>query len=406
MSFLYRVNTLPDPFGCDGEIATKRDGWAVVRTRPDAKHNTHTLWSDVLEAGGHDIVSSLRNRADANAKAMAFSWLAVEAVDHLVIATASYLNANELVELCSVSTALGIKTWLLYDVHVVKEREAALNGLGSIEVPLKQFIERYRKAAEPVPLALTGFPLVPDTHFLAFRHIAESVLSDEDFTVVADRFDWANHQIRNLTEARTDVNEEVIAQLLHELTSDVSNLQEIATVIAGAQVGLFVQGWHAQVDLLKWSKYGVVSGFQQALDQEGWDMINQLHRPQEAAACVLATLGLSTDDIPEVMAEQVSDNGASVIWNARTLSVPEPGRRALIAQLIQHGFTPVEDLPFLTARPRDPQPSERWATNLFQRIRRTTGVTLRSWQASRGATDKASIPWTSRRGVLIRKLAK
>ena len=109
MNLLMRVSTLGDPVAVDRELETARVGWAVLGVRPNFREHGQVLWSDLVEALGHEVTSSFRGRADANSKAIALSWLVAGPVDDLVVAGAHLLPPASLTELATVVTAAGVR---------------------------------------------------------------------------------------------------------------------------------------------------------------------------------------------------------------------------------------------------------------------------------------------------------
>ena len=141
MGTLFKVSTLTDPIASDGELETDRPGWAVMRARPNFKEHGQVLWVDLLAALGHDLDSTERGRASANADVQALCWLAASDIDELVVAGANLLPPSSLRDLCTLTSSQGVRTWLLYDIEVTDEREEAEISLALEVVELERFLE-------------------------------------------------------------------------------------------------------------------------------------------------------------------------------------------------------------------------------------------------------------------------
>lgn len=139
------------------------------------------------------------------------------------------------------------------------------------------------------------------------------------------------------------------------------------------------------------------------LDREDWEKLGTLYRPHEAAACTLSTLGISTEEIPEVETRDIAEDGSWVRWGDRDLPVPEPARQLLVAQLIHRELLPAVGERFVVREHTEPQLGGQWVGRLLRLVTRDTGVVLRDWNASRQSMTR--LGWTRRLGVSITRLA-
>lgn len=404
MTSLLKVSTLGDPLAADDELTIDRPGWAVMRARPNFKENGQVLWADLLEALGHEVSSSLRGRAGSHSEALAFCWLAAGDVTDLVVAGAHLLPPNPLIDLCTMTAATGVRTWLLYDIETCDEREQAELNLALTPESLERFLDIRRACGEAQQLtAAPPFPVVPDVHFLGFLDAVGHVLGREDAEVASQTFRVGRDRMKERLADAAEIDENGLAMHLHEITARTNDLNELTALVKGAQAGAFTCGWHARVDVQKWAQRGMVAGLSLHLDESDWEKLSHQHRPHEGATCVLSTLGFSVDVMPSVRASDVADDGSSVVKDGVTVEVPEPARHLLVAQHIYRALVGAETDRFLVQGPKEPEITDKWAGRLLRVVTRDTGVVLRGWHASRRALDGAG--WTHRLGVAMTRLA-
>jgi hypothetical protein len=403
MTLLHKVSTLPDPVSSDEDLAVQRKGWAVLSVRPNFKEYGQVLWSDLLTSLGHDLSTSSTDRALTNSDLFAYAWLASDLTDDLV-AGANLLPPRSLVELCSVTASLGIRTWLLYDIESCDEREEAEHGLSMIEVPLGEYLEIRRQAA---PVESDGkcvpFPLVPDVGFLGFLATAESVMSPEDFALTAERYHLGRCEMRERIERLTDRDESAIASQLHEMTVHSNDINEITAIVRGAQAGAFRSGWHLMVDVQQWILRGMMTSLGLKLEDADWRSLSRLYKMHELCVCSLSTLGMSVEDMPDVTADAVADDGMSVTHKGTQLCVPEQAQRFLVAQHIYRLLVGAETDRFLVQGPHDDGVNDKAAGRILKLVTRDTGVALRGHASSRRRAEGTG--WMRRAGVSISRFA-
>jgi hypothetical protein len=403
MSLLMRVSTLDDAVATDRELDMVRCGWAVLRVRPNFRENGQVLWADLVEALGHDVTSSFRARADAHSKAVALSWLAAGPVEDLIVAGAHLLPPKSLTELATLVTGAGVRAWLLYDIEPCDEREMAERQLGPTHVPLSDFLHRRREAAEaPERTGSEPFPEVPDVHFMGFLETAALVVDPDKLPQVRERYGDGLQSMLDRFGNGAEIDEHGLAMMLHELTHDTNDLNELTCLVKGAQAAMLRRGWYARVDVGQWARRGAVAGLSQSLTSSEWAALSTLYRPQEAAACALSTMGVSVEEMPELDISQISNDGSLVRCGEEEIVVPEPARQLLVAQLIHRELAPAASDRFLVAGPKEPQVSDKWAGRLLRLVTRDTGVLLRGWHASRQSMSTAG--WTHRLGLSVTRL--
>ena len=404
MSGLFKVSTLADPLAADAELIAMRPGWAVMRARPNFAEHGQVLWADLLYALGHEVSSSLRGRAGSHSGTLAFCWLAAGEVTDLIVAGAHLLPPRSLVNLCAMTTAAGVRTWLLYDIETCDEREDAEVNLALTTVSLERFLEIRQETSEVQPSAVaSSFPAVPDVHFLGFLDAVGQVVSADDAEVASETFRVGRDRMKQRLAIAGDVDENDLAMHLHEITAYTNDLNELTALVKGAQTGAFACGWHARVDIRKWAQRGMVAGLCLHLEETDWEKLSHQHRPHEGATCVLSILVFSVDAIPKVRAVDVSDDGSAVLKDGNSVEVPPPARHLLVAQHIFRALAGAETDRFLVQGPKEPAITEKWAGRLLRVVTQDTGIVLRGWHASRKNLDSAG--WTHRLGVAITRLA-
>ena len=403
MGSLLKVSTLTDPSATDRELRIDRSGWAIMRVRPNFKEHGQLLWVDLLAALGHDLDSTERGRASAYADIQALCWLAASEFDDLVVAGANLLPPNSLRDLCSLTSSQGVRTWLLYDIEVSDEREEAEVSLLLEVVELQRFIEIRRAAG--TTLAGDGrpaFPVIPETHFLGFIDMARDVVSPADLAVVAERFEQGKVQMLAKLDQAADVDEGSLARFLHDITIHTNHLNELTSIVKGAQTAAFMRGWHLRIDVANWSQRGMVASLARHLEPDEWSQIGRLYRPCDAATCVLSTIGISVDDVGTVRTDDVARDGSTVTHNHEQLEVPEPAQRLLVAQHIFRHLVGSDSDGFLVHGAKSVVVSSLWAGRLLKLVTRDTGVVLRSPKARRKSME--STTWTQRLGISITRL--
>jgi len=403
VSCLFKVSTLSDALVADAELTVQRPGWAVMRARPNFKENGQVLWADLLDALGHEVSSSLRGRAGSHSETLAFCWLASGNVTDLIVAGAHLLPPRSLIDLCTMTTAAGTRTWLLYDIETCDEREEAEVNLALTTVSLERFLEIRHESREcQRAVSAHSFPVVPDVHFLGFLDAVDQVLGADDAKVAAQTFRAGRDRMKEWLAAADDVSEHDLAMHLHEITAHTNDINQLTALVKGAQTGAFACGWHARVDVRKWAQRGMVAGLSLHLDDADWEKLSHQHRPHEGATCVLSTLGFSVDAMPSVRATDVADDGSTVAKDGAIVEVPVPARHLLVAQHIFRALAGAETDRFLVQGPKEPAINDKWAGRLLRVVTQDTGVVLRGWHASRKTLDGAG--WTHRLGVAMTRL--
>jgi hypothetical protein len=404
MGTLFKVSTLANPATSDREIEIARPGWAVMRARPNLREHGQVLWADLLHALGHNLDSSERRRASANADIQALCWLAVGDVEDVIVAGANLLPPASLRDLCALTSSQGVRTWLLYDIEVADEREEAEVSLALESIDLEEFlnIRSHAGLAEPArerPL----FPTVPDTHFLGFLDMAREIMEEKDLARVTERYQQSKLQMLARIDEAAEVDEGLLAASLHEITVHTNDLNELTAIIKGAQTAAFIRGWHPRVDIMAWSQRGTVAALARHLEPEEWTLIARLYRPCDAATCALSTLGISVDEVGDILSTAVADDGSTVQHQENLIEVPEPTRPLLVAQHLFRGLIGTDSDRFLVHGTKSEEVTSLWAGRLLKLVTRDTGVVLRSHAARRKSIEGAT--WNQRLGVSITRLA-
>ncbi len=403
MSLVFKVSTLDDPLSADAELTVQRPGWVVMRARPNFKEYGQVLWADLLDALGHEVSSTLRGRAGSHSEALAFCWLAAGDVTDLVVAGANLLPPRSLIDLCTMTTGTGVRTWFLYDIETCDERWEAESNLGMTSEPLHKFLELRKEAGIRETLTeAQPFPVVPDVHFLGFLDVVALSTTEENTKAVVEAFRRGRDAMTLRLTTDESLDENRLALHLHEITAFTNDMHELTATVKGAQLAAFTCGWYARVDVRMWAQRGMVAGLSLHLSAADWAKLALQHRPHEAATCVLSTLGFSVDALPSIRADEVTDDGSVVTRQGAEIAIPEPARHLLVAQHIFRLLIGNDTNRFLVGAPQEPEINEKWAGRLLRIVTRDTGVVLRGWHASRKSLD--SNGWTHRLGLSITRL--
>ncbi len=404
MGTLFKVSTLANPATSDREIEIARPGWAVMRARPNLREHGQVLWADLLHALGHNLDSSERRRASANADIQALCWLAVGDVEDVIVAGANLLPPASLRDLCALTSSQGVRTWLLYDIEVADEREEAEVSLALESIDLEELLNiRSRGGLAESGRKRPPFPAAPDVHFLGFLDMAREVLKEKDLALVTERFEQGKVQMLIRLDQASEIDEDLLAASLHEITVHTNDLNELTAIIKGAQTAAFIRGWHPRVDIMAWSQRGTVAALARHLEPEEWTQIARLYRPCDAATCALSTLGISVDEVGDILATAVADDGSTVEHHGDVIEVPEPARPLLVAQHLFRDLIGTDSDRFLVHGPKSEEVTSLWAGRLLKVVTRDTGVVLRSHAARRKSREGTT--WNQRLGVSITRLA-
>lgn len=405
MKMIRRVNTQTDPSGCDGELRIRRADWVTLQSRPDMKDGGQIIWQDLMTALGHTSTLSTKHRAPNNAQTQAFCWLGSARIHHLAISSANFLSPKHLRELCSMATAAGITTWLLYDIEPCDERLAVLSQLDPYVCDVVEFLAARTTSPEEASASTHAeSPRVPDSHFLEFLERAiESVqrepLKQELQEKMAALFHQGREKMLRAIAERTAIGEMQVALTLHEITGQTIDVDEVICLVKGAQAGAFLGGWNLKVDITRWLQRGKISSLSVALDKDDWNALSRMQNPCVAAAIALSILGVSSDDMSSVAIEAVRNHASTISFHGANISVPPQAQELLQAQLLYRNLVGTSQSPYLVQGPKEAVVTPRWAGEVMRTATRETGVAIRGWDASRRSTDAS--PWTLRSGISV-----
>ncbi|MGZ4417552.1 MAG: hypothetical protein ACXVRV_05185, partial [Gaiellaceae bacterium] len=399
---LRRVLAIDAAGALDEELVLHRPGWAVMQARPDNRAG-QVLFSDLLDALGKRSMSSYRGRAANHSEAIAFAWLAAGPTEHLVVRGSHLLGPKNLRRLCTLTTACGVTTWLLDELHVNDGHGMARYGLVTSDSNVAGFLAaRALSPTTKLEDAPRSFAAVPDVHFLSFLTAARELLPPEDFDTLLPGYRHALTTTRDWLLATEDATEEAFARHLHDLTAHTPDLNLLTVLARGAQAGAFVAGWHARVDVNRFAHRGASQVLPVTLRPEDWRALDALLRPADAATCVLAALGVTVNDIATITPVQVSDDGNVVTINGEASEVPAEGRHLLVAQHVHRNLVQPESAHFLAAGTKDPAVTPKRVGALLYTVARDTGVVLRARNTARSASKESR--WTHRLGVSLTRL--
>ncbi len=110
-----------------------------MQARPDSRAS-QVLFADLLDTLGKQSMSSYRGRAANHSEALALAWLAAGPTEHLVVRGSHLLGPKNLRRLCTLTTACGVTTWLLDELHVNDGRAAARDALAAGESSVAELL--------------------------------------------------------------------------------------------------------------------------------------------------------------------------------------------------------------------------------------------------------------------------
>lgn len=257
-------------------------------------------------------------------------------------------------------------------------------------------------SSEPTEPVEVHFPAVPEVHFLGFLTTARRLLSEEQFNTILPTYEHALRTTQAALKRDPRPSEETFARHLHDISAETSDMNKLTVLARGAQAGAFLAGWHAKVDVARFAQRGAARGIPTALSRSEWTRLTNLVRPSDAAACVLAVLGYTVNEMAKLEGDQVAHDGSTVIVDGQPTDVPTPGQHFLVAQHLYRHLVVDETGRFLATGPKDPENTARRLGALLHEVSRDTGVLLRARNAPR-CIDK-STRWTHRLGVSLTRL--
>lgn len=404
MTLIFKVSTIADPIASDQELLMNRPGWALMRARPAETEKGQILWIDLLHALGHDLNFTRRMRSTAHADELAYCWLATSDVENLIVASANLLPPQSLRELCTLTSSLGVRTWLLYDIESCDEREVSEKSLAFTSVDLDSFLTLRSDCGETqAPITRVPFPLCPDVHFLGFLESSEAVLGAADLDVVTRRYEFAKAEVLLRLTSSNDVDEEGLSRLLHEVTVGTNDINEVTAMVKGAQLAAFMRGWLVDVDVARWAQRGLVAALERHFEYYEWAQLSRLYKCYEAATCALAMLGVSVEDLSGVSALEVALDGTTVLYDGRVINVPRAAQSLLVAQHLFREMARSESELYLLHGPKETDVNEKFAGTLLKLATRDTGVLMRSSHSSRKTLSLKR--WSYRLGIKVARLS-
>lgn len=409
MKLLQYLSVQSDPEGCDAELMKDRTNWAVFHSRPDMADGGQIIWRDLMTALGHTSTLSTKSRAPNHAQTQAFCWLGAARIENIVISASNFLSPKQLSDLCAMTTSLGVSTWLLYDVDSCDERNDALLRLNPQRTDIVAFLEtRVLYPEKNCEEGRMTVPRVQDTHFLEFLETANESLSsdpksEEKLAKISDLFSLGRKKMFTSLADNPSLDEGLVAMLLHEITSQTSDVNEVICLVKGAQAAAFLSGWNLKVDIQRWIQRGKISSLSMNLEEHDWRAISRLQPPCVVATCVLSVIGISSDDMPFIRVDAIADGGFTIEHNGKLIAVPERARELLQVQLIYRNLVGSQQSPFLVQGPKESIVSDNWTGEIMRNATKETGVALRGRVASRKSTSEAN--WMRRSGVSVARLS-
>lgn len=405
MKMIQSVNTQSNPRACDDELKIQRSDWATLQSRPGMNDGGQVIWQDLMTALGHTSTLSTKHRAPNHAQTQAFCWLGSARIQHLAVSSANFLSARHLHDLCMMTSAIGIQIWLLYDIEPCDEKLGARLQLDARSCDVDEFLAAREKCNEHAPIVVQGDGLdLPDTHFLEFLECAiRSVQNEPDKqafqTRILKHFHQGREEMLQAISEKTEIDEDQVALILHSVTAHTNNVNDVISLVKGAQVAAFLSGWNLKVDITRWLQRGKFSSLSSTLDESEWSSLSRIQSPCIVAAATLSVLGISSDDMPEIDISAIGDHATTIVFNGNLIAVPEPAQELLQVQLHYRNLVGSHESPYLVQGPKEAIVSPRWAGEVMRNATKETGVALRAWDASRKSIEQG--PWTLRSGISV-----
>lgn len=405
MSLINYLVLHDDDSKLNDEMTLLRNGWGVLRSRPDVSDSGQVLWQDLMNAIGHGSSLLAGAKSPNRSQTKAFCWLATSGIKSLVITAANFLTPFQVGDLSSMASALGIKLWLIYDVAPRDERKVSLLRLQ----PQLGTIDDFLNLRSLSPFEVThkdDLPMVqvPQSHFLQFLEICAETLSTEDFQKALSLAEKGKSEMLERFDIDQIDDKESIALALHQISSEFSDINEIRCIIQGASIAAFLRGWSIKLDLTRWVERGSISELSMYLGPKQLAALSKLQNSCFLAICILSVLGISPDAMQAVSTEEFNADVSTLHFNGRIIEIPNAFRNLLITQMIFRNLIGDIENPFLVQGPKEHQISPRWIGDALRLITGETGVPLRGSTARRRPNNGAD--WFSRGGIKVLRLSK
>jgi hypothetical protein len=310
-------------------------GTVVFPVTPDLRRR-HELGQDILAAlGKRADVTGVGRRADEDWSVLP-AWFDAYKIGHLVVAGAEQLPTSLWPDLVGLAEDTDVNLWHLawrpagetYHDNLARHRftEATLEDLQAV-IP-------------PAPADATSpkawFPAVPADNYPTFLAACRDLFDHEAFAQVREHYTDTARTMSTWLDATAIVDEStVIAELRSQLAPCVS-YDEMVTVLRATQAAGHNAGWLIAVDPMRFCATADAAPAATVADPQTWERLAAYRDPYRAAACALAAVEWSVDEICAVTLADVATDGATATRPGQDPTTVPPGAEVYLRAQVAH----------------------------------------------------------------------
>jgi hypothetical protein len=286
--------------GCQPDAGT-----VVFGITPDMR-SRHELGQDLLVAFGKDTdVTGVGRRADED-WAVLPAWFEAHRVHQLFVTRTETLPGPLWDDL------LGLADDVDVDVTFVAYRPAGdtyhqlLARHGFTDTTIEDVLASLPGDEEPAIVDDQGrFPAVPADGYLTFLATCRRLLEPDDYARVEARYIDAATAARAWLEAAATVDEATVVAGLRAAIAGCSSYHETVTVLRAHQAAAHNAGWLITIDPMRFTATAEQANQAAVRDPGTWKALAAYRAPYRAAACALAALDWSVDEVLALRIDQV-----------------------------------------------------------------------------------------------------
>ena len=399
---LYLINDL------SGDVSSRiadynrpLDGQLAVGLRPEMRRLAW-LGSDAMVAAGKGASLSDLRRAASDTWRMLIACLPTMKVADLVVGHAEGLSADDVGRLAGLADLANVRIWLVVTGGVSDNltrlgriwdmERAAPDALALASSPTAQ--EAPRVSGE----SKAPFPTVPRCLFPVFLAEAERQMGEADAERVCRLYRETFERAMKLF-AGEELGAPVIGRAITESWVAHPEIEARVVIARAYQCAALRNAYLLQIDVDRLGAIWESMPSADLLTPDQWARLDQL-LPRDAAIAVLASLGLTTEEIASLPAVDVTSDAAAVRVAGKVYPVPEPARRFLAGQiLLRLGSLTGGDSRFIEggstrARIRD-------VSRCLARVSTVTGMV---WRRKNAPWASAAAHWEYRDGFSLARL--
>jgi hypothetical protein len=383
------------------QLKTAGSNVAYWRARPGRERTAQVTYTDLLKAMGKKENRSVLYRGANDARTLALIWLAMGPVTDVVLLVAEDLPPGDLNSLACLTTAVGIRLWLIFEsepeirtAEVLLDLGAQTGAVGDLPTSVSTGL------VPPIPDELqASFPKVATAHPIAYLSSARDQLRNEEFARIFETFAYARDCVRE--QLSIGVHDSVsFSPIFSSLIGATTDIEELECMAAGALFGALQSGYLLKIDLAQFITRGV--GINQAvqLSNKQWATLGQMVRPMDAALCALASLPIANTSLTDLLPTDIAPDGSWVHADGIEIPVPEPARALLLAQLLFYRLSG-ETGQLLSHGPKQKKVTENSMRRLLSELAKDSGIHLRL--KSNVKTDPGN-HWQQHLGISLQQI--